>query len=119
VLLRKLEFGLRGVSHVIVDEIHERDLNTDFLLIVLRDMVRAYPQLRIILMSATVDTTVFSAYFDKCQVLEVSGRTFPVEYYFLEDAVQMLKFMPPPLEVARNRKKDKDEDSLAEEKTEV
>lgn len=39
VLLRKLEAGLRGVSHVIVDEIHERDINTDFILIVLRDMV--------------------------------------------------------------------------------
>lgn len=39
VLLRKLEAGLRGVSHVIVDEIHERDINTDFVLIVLRDMV--------------------------------------------------------------------------------
>ena len=39
VLLRKLEGGLRGVSHVIVDEIHERDINTDFVLIVLRDMV--------------------------------------------------------------------------------
>ena len=38
VLLRKLEHGLRGVSHVIVDEIHERDLNTDFLLVVLRDI---------------------------------------------------------------------------------
>ena len=36
VLLRKLEGGLRGVSHVIVDEIHERDVNTDFLLVVLR-----------------------------------------------------------------------------------
>ena len=39
VLLRKLEAGLRGVSHVIVDEIHERDVNSDFLLVVLRDMV--------------------------------------------------------------------------------
>lgn len=42
VLLRKLEGGLRGVSHVIVDEIHERDINTDFILIVLRDMVRLH-----------------------------------------------------------------------------
>ena len=36
VLLRKLEAGLRGVSHVIIDEIHERDVNTDFLLVVVR-----------------------------------------------------------------------------------
>lgn len=40
VLLRKLEGGLRGVSHVIVDEIHERDVNSDFIMVVLRDMVR-------------------------------------------------------------------------------
>jgi len=42
VLLRKLENGLRGVSHVIVDEIHERDVNSDFILVVLRDMVNKH-----------------------------------------------------------------------------
>ena len=51
VLLRRLESGLRGVSHVIVDEIHERDVNSDFILVVLRDMVHNYPDLRIILVS--------------------------------------------------------------------
>jgi len=45
VLLRKLEAGLRGVSHIIVDEIHERDVNSDFLLVILRDMVDTYPDL--------------------------------------------------------------------------
>jgi len=78
VLLRKLESGLRGVSHVIVDEIHERDVNTDFILVVLRDMVHTYPDLRVILMSATIDTSMFSKYFNDCPVIEVQGRTFPV-----------------------------------------
>lgn len=45
VLLRKLEAGLRGISHIIVDEIHERDVNSDFLLVILRDMVATYPDL--------------------------------------------------------------------------
>lgn len=45
VLLRKLEAGLRGISHIIVDEIHERDVNSDFLLVILRDMVDTYPDL--------------------------------------------------------------------------
>ncbi len=45
VLLRKLEAGLRGVSHVIVDEIHERDVNTDFIMVLLRDMIHTYPDL--------------------------------------------------------------------------
>ncbi|XP_046672255.1 ATP-dependent RNA helicase A isoform X2 [Homalodisca vitripennis] len=96
VLLRKLENGLRGVSHVIVDEIHERDVNTDFVMVVLRDMVHTYPDVRIILMSATIDTTLFSSYFNNCPVIEVPGRAFPVQEYFLEDCVQLLKFVPPP-----------------------
>ncbi|XP_050389474.1 ATP-dependent RNA helicase A isoform X3 [Patella vulgata] len=102
-LLRRLENGLRGISHVIVDEIHERDLNTDFLLVMLRDMVFAFPQLRVVLMSATVDTSLFAEYFGNCDVVEVYGRAHPVQDYFLEDCVQMLNFVPPPPD--RKRKK--------------
>jgi len=94
VLLRKLEAGLRGVSHVIVDEIHERDINTDFLLVVLRDMLSAYPDLRVILMSATIDVSLFTNYFNDCPVIHIEGRTFPVDTYFLEDVVEMLGFQP-------------------------
>lgn len=54
VLLRKLESGLRGVSHVIVDEIHERDINTDFILIVLRDMVSVGCCLLVLVLSIVV-----------------------------------------------------------------
>ncbi|XP_061189773.1 ATP-dependent RNA helicase A-like isoform X2 [Saccostrea echinata] len=110
-LLRRLENGLRGISHVIVDEIHERDINTDFLLVLLRDMVQAYPQLRVILMSATVDTTLFSEYFGKYQVVEVYGRTHPVQEYYLEDCIQMLGFIPPP----SDKKKKKDREEMGEE----
>uniref|UniRef100_A0A452F6K3 ATP-dependent RNA helicase A n=1 Tax=Capra hircus TaxID=9925 RepID=A0A452F6K3_CAPHI len=81
VLLRKLEAGIRGISHVIVDEIHERDINTDFLLVVLRDVVQAYPEVRIVLMSATIDTSMFCEYFFNCPIIEVYGRTFPVQVF--------------------------------------
>ncbi|XP_066991752.1 ATP-dependent RNA helicase A isoform X2 [Anabrus simplex] len=113
VLLRKLENGLRGVSHVIVDEIHERDVNSDFIMVVLRDMIHTYPDLRVILMSATIDTTLFSQYFNNCPVIEIAGRAFPVQEYFLEDCVQLLNFVPP----ADNRKKrkEKDEEGASEE----
>lgn len=94
VLLRKLEAGLRGVSHVIVDEIHERDVNSDFLLVVLRDMLSTYPELRVILMSATIDVTLFTQYFNDCPVIYVEGRTFPVQTFFLEDTVSLLGFQP-------------------------
>ncbi|XP_060088403.1 ATP-dependent RNA helicase A isoform X1 [Heteronotia binoei] len=107
VLLRKLEAGIRGISHVIVDEIHERDINTDFLLVVLRDVVQTYPEIRVILMSATIDTSMFCEYFFNCPIIEVFGRTYPVQEYFLEDCIQMTRFIPPPKE---KKKKDKDEE---------
>ena len=50
---------MEEVSHIVVDEIHERDRFADFLLITLRDLLPAYPKLRLILMSATLHTTLF------------------------------------------------------------
>ncbi|XP_056387862.1 ATP-dependent RNA helicase A isoform X1 [Hyla sarda] len=114
VLLRKLEAGIRGISHVIVDEIHERDINTDFLLVVLRDVIQAFPDIRVILMSATIDTSMFCEYFFNCPIIEVYGRTFPVQEYFLEDCIQMTQFRPPPLE---RKKKDKDEEGGEDDDT--
>ncbi|XP_069362923.1 dosage compensation regulator mle isoform X3 [Maniola hyperantus] len=113
VLLRKLENGLRGVSHVLVDEVHERDADTDFGLILLRDMAHTYPDLRIILMSATVDTTLFKSYFGDCPVIEVPGRTYPVKQYFLEDCIELTQFIPPPdtrKRKASGKKANKDDD---------
>lgn len=113
VLLKKLENGLRGVSHVIVDEIHERDVNSDFIMVILRDMIHTYPDLRVILMSATIDTTLFSKYFNNCPVIEIPGRAFPVKQYFLEDAIELTKFVPPADTRKRKRggnKNDEDED---------
>ena len=54
-------------------------IQTDFLLVVLRDMVRTYQGLRVILMSATVDTSLFTDYFGQVTVVEVYGRVFPVQ----------------------------------------
>eukprot|EP00795_Rhopilema_esculentum_P010875 gene10875-19698_t len=110
VLLRKLESGISGISHIIIDEIHERDINTDFLLVVVQDMVTTYPQLRVILMSATIDTSLFADYFGKCPVMEIEGRSYPVQEYFLEDIIQMLGFVPPIKEKKKKRDVDVDLD---------
>ncbi|XP_017839109.1 dosage compensation regulator isoform X2 [Drosophila busckii] len=115
VLLRKLEHGLRGISHIIVDEIHERDVNSDFLLVILRDMVATYPELHVILMSATIDTTLFSKYFNDCPVIEVPGRAFPVQQFFLEDIIQMTHFVPSA-ESCRKRKEELEERMLLSDK---
>lgn len=58
-------------------------------------MVHTYPDLRVILMSATIDTSLFSKYFNDCPVIEIPGRAYPVQDYFLEDCVEMTKFVPP------------------------
>ena len=64
---------------IIVDEAHERSLNIDFLLGYLRLLRRKRPDLKIVITSATIDTTSFSKAFDGAPVIEVSGRMFPVE----------------------------------------
>ena len=52
---------------------------TDFLLVLLRDMVNAFPDMRVVLMSATIDTTVFAQYFGSTQIVEIHGRVHPVQ----------------------------------------
>ena len=70
---------LRAYDTIIVDEAHERSLNIDFLLGYLKRLVRARPELKVIVTSATIDTQRFSDFFDGAPVIEVSGRTYPVE----------------------------------------
>lgn len=102
---------------------------------VLKDVIQAYPEVRVILMSATIDTTMFREYFFNCPIIEVFGRTFPVQgspvtssgatvrwpvlsrrrlsfasvltEYFLEDCIQMTSFVPPPMD---RKKRDKEEE---------
>ncbi|CAE7671012.1 DHX57, partial [Symbiodinium pilosum] len=77
---------LRNCDVVIVDEVHERDMLTDFLLVLLREVLPSRPDLKLILMSATLDVHAFTDYFDSCPVLEVQSETlFPVEEVHLED----------------------------------
>ncbi|KAI8596835.1 P-loop containing nucleoside triphosphate hydrolase protein [Dissophora ornata] len=91
ILLRRLESDktLKGVTHLVIDEVHERTLESDFLLIILKKLLPRRPDLKVILMSATVDSARFSQYFNGCPVLEVPGRTFPVNPHFLEDIIEI------------------------------
>ncbi len=70
---------LRGYDTIIVDEAHERSLNIDFLLGHLNRLRERRPDLRIVITSATIDTRKFSAAFGDAPIIEVSGRTYPVE----------------------------------------
>ncbi|MDQ2622928.1 MAG: ATP-dependent RNA helicase HrpA, partial [Actinomycetota bacterium] len=64
---------------IIIDEAHERSLNIDFLLGCLKQILPRRPDLKLIITSATIDPQRFSAHFDDAPIIEVSGRTFPVE----------------------------------------
>lgn len=65
---------LQGVTHVLVDEIHERDRYADFLLIMLRELLPKQPSLRLVLMSATLHEDLFSGYFGGCPIVRVPGE---------------------------------------------
>ncbi|MEV5186259.1 ATP-dependent RNA helicase HrpA [Streptomyces werraensis] len=70
---------LRAYDTIIIDEAHERSLNIDFLLGYLAQLLPKRPDLKVVITSATIDPERFSRHFDDAPIIEVSGRTYPVE----------------------------------------
>ncbi|KZY52383.1 ATP-dependent RNA helicase HrpA, partial [Pseudoalteromonas shioyasakiensis] len=70
---------LNQYDTIIIDEAHERSLNIDFILGYLKNLLPKRPDLKVIITSATIDPERFSKHFDDAPIIEVSGRTFPVE----------------------------------------
>ncbi|KAF1345770.1 P-loop containing nucleoside triphosphate hydrolase protein [Delphinella strobiligena] len=102
VLLRRLQTSggkpqdvidaLADVSHVVIDEVHERSLDTDFLMVLLRDVLKTRKDLKLILMSATLDAAFFKNYFaatSSVSMIEIPGRTHPVTDIYLDDVLRM------------------------------
>jgi HrpA-like RNA helicase len=75
-----------------VDEVHERDLNTDFLLIILKDLLARRKSLKLVLMSATLNSDAFSAFFNVCAIVSIPGRAHPVQEFRLEDILQLTEY---------------------------
>ncbi|XP_047225202.1 ATP-dependent RNA helicase DHX30 [Girardinichthys multiradiatus] len=90
VLLKKLQSNptLKGISHVVVDEVHERDVNTDLLLALLRTSLEKNPDLRVVLMSATGDNQRLAEYFGGYPIVKVPGFMHPVKDRYLEDLMR-------------------------------
>nr|GMC51507.1 DExH-box ATP-dependent RNA helicase DExH3 [Ipomoea batatas] len=109
ILLRRLlvDRNLEGVTHVIVDEIHERGMNEDFLLIVLKDLLHRRPELRLILMSATLNAELFSSYFGGAPRIHIPGFTYPVRSHFLENILEMTGYRLTPYNQIDNYGQDK------------
>lgn len=125
VLLRQLvqDPMLTGVSHLLVDEIHERGMNEDFLLIILRDLLPRRPDLRLILMSATINADLFSKYFGNSPTIHIPGLTFPVAELFLEDILEKTRYIVKSefdnLEGGNSRRRRRQQDSKKDPLTEL
>eukprot|EP00746_Dinoflagellata_sp_MGD_P091751 gnl/MRDRNA2_/MRDRNA2_36344_c0_seq1.p1 gnl/MRDRNA2_/MRDRNA2_36344_c0~~gnl/MRDRNA2_/MRDRNA2_36344_c0_seq1.p1 ORF type:complete len:1014 (+),score=179.06 gnl/MRDRNA2_/MRDRNA2_36344_c0_seq1:163-3042(+) len=89
---RKWMFSPKTVTHLLIDEVHERSSDVDFLLTFLRDMAQTRPNIRVVLMSATLDTKTFSRYFSMSRagrlheppIISVAGFCHPVAEVYLE-----------------------------------
>ncbi|OTB14961.1 hypothetical protein K445DRAFT_61545 [Daldinia sp. EC12] len=99
IVMRMLEGSneLREITHLVLDEVHERSIDSDFLLIVLKKLLLRRKDLKVVLMSATVDAERFSNYLGRAPVLNVPGRTFPVQVKYLEDALEATGYVPDQL----------------------
>lgn len=118
IVMRMLEGSndLREITHLVLDEVHERSIDSDFLLIVLKKLLTRRKDLKVVLMSATVDAERFSRYLGGAPVLNVPGRTFPVNVQYLEDAVEFTGYSND------NRVQEKDidlDDDLVDEVVET
>lgn len=94
IVMRMLERSddLEDITHIVLDEVHERTIDSDFLLIILRKLMVRRPELKVVLMSATVDAQRFSTYLNGAPIFDVPGRTYPVEIKFLEDAIEATNY---------------------------
>ena len=88
--------SLDDVTHIVIDEVHERDVETDLTLAVIKryiaDRQARNKPLKVVLMSATIDPVLFQTYFEngegaKAPVISIPGRSFPVDKHYLEDVL--------------------------------
>ncbi|XP_041898671.1 ATP-dependent DNA/RNA helicase DHX36 isoform X2 [Corvus kubaryi] len=89
---------LSSISHVVLDEIHERNLQSDVLMSIIKDLLNVRQDLKVILMSATLNAEKFSEYFDHCPMIHIPGFTFPVVEYLLEDVIEKLRYTPEKMD---------------------
>jgi HrpA-like RNA helicase len=76
---------LKNYSVILVDEAHERSLNIDFILGMLKQVMAQRPEFKVIISSATINTKKFSAFFDDCPVISIKSKIFPIEEIYINE----------------------------------
>ena len=94
ILLQRMQSDrtLQQFTHVILDEIHERDIMADLILVIIKEILPSRPNLKVVLMSATLNATLFSSYLGNCQILHIPGFMYPVNTFYLEDVLEMTEY---------------------------
>lgn len=101
VLLRMLQSFLStggssvfdNLGYIFMDEVHERSVDGDFLLIILKKVMNKFPKLKIVLMSATIDTNTFKNFFNTpLNHIHIEGRTFPIKDFYLDTILEDLDY---------------------------
>lgn len=82
----------RNITHILIDEAHERNKENDFLLTSIKEHFNDNPNLKLIVMSATMDTGVFAKYFGACEEVSISQKMFDVQEIYLEDILKVVGF---------------------------
>lgn len=85
--------GLSNISHVFIDEAHERDVNIDLLLLLMKELIEKNDRIRIIIMSATINAELFQKYFNDCPLLCVPGFMHEVKTYFMDVSMKIILFL--------------------------
>ena len=92
---------LTSLTHIIIDEVHERDSFSDFLLTVIKKALLKFPQLKLVLMSATAEVDLFKKYFPGAVNLSVPGRVHHVKEVFLEDILAATNYVKPKVDTKK------------------
>lgn len=87
--------------------------SSDFLLIILRDLLAVRPDLKLVLMSATLNADLFSRYFGNAPTIEIPGFTHPVTEHYLEDIIEMTQYVLDPTSPYAKRDKNGGRDKKA------
>ncbi|KAK0481842.1 P-loop containing nucleoside triphosphate hydrolase protein [Armillaria novae-zelandiae] len=111
VVLRRLSSGdkLKDVSHIIVDEVHERSVDGDFLLLELKELLTENKTLKVVLMSATINHETFIRYFGGAPLLTIPGFTHPVTDLYLEDVISLIEYRPSAVKPAQKESREEQE----------